>query len=674
MKLNKWLFGAAALAMMASCSDNFDGPNPDNGTGGNQSASGVSYLGVSLELPSEAGTRAQENDQFDDGLAIEYEVHHAAILLFRGNEEATSKFIGAYELGTDQAFDQPNGDQITVSFQKTIKVLEKPMLDTGEKLWGLAIVNYSKDIFDINKNSETDSEGYGSLKVTTKDETVKLVRFADNATDATTFSTFRGYITDSKFIRSEGGYFFMTNAPLSNRAGTSSSPSGLTVQTLSELKPNFEKSENEAEQNPAGCIFVERALAKITLNSFPGEVKLPYTKVILTESGTPEYTTTNYTLTVSKVEWLLDNEEPTSYIVRNAQTTNSFWNYAYNGKYRFVGNMSMENPDLWPDVNGEHKAYRTYWCVDPAYNVDKQYNDQANIANADYKALKKATKDGTSYYYADKAFYPRENTFDVARQQYKNTTRVVFKVQYSTPDNSQLFAVRGQLQTFYLASDAQNLLKRSVLGSTRLHNLILKYKKSTIPTLAYTEANFNIEFGFADDENDLVDTEQGVLAGDFVITGLSFVDTFMEDNFKKDLTAEEKEDIASELAGVLKSANQANHIVPFTENTCYYAVYIKHFGDTYCPLPNGWVGDDVNEVYPNDNGNGLNSQRYLGRYGLVRNNWYDLTVNDIKRLGNATVPNGNVETSDDNKTEEWYLSARVHILSWAKRTQGVTFE
>ena len=673
MKLKQWLFGVTALSMLAACSDKDIAPGTGGENTGNGSISGISYLGVSLELPSEAGTRAGgENDIFDDGLAKEYEVDHAAILLFRGATEASAKFIGAYQLGTDQAFDQPNGDQITVSFQKTIKVLEKPDLTSGESLWGLAIVNYSEDIFSINTNSETDSKGYGSLTVKTADNTeIEIVRVADATTeqDATTFSTFRTYVTNSKFIRTKGGQFFMTNAPLSDKPGTLQAPTGVTIQTLSKLEPYFEKSQTEAEQNPAGCIFVERAVAKITLSKFPTTVTIPHTKVSISDSGTPSYENEDYVLNVVSAEWVLDNEEPTSYIVRNAQTSDQFWQYAYSNRYRFIGNASMSNPDIWPDPNNDHIKYRSYWCVDPTY-TGREYNQ----TEAEYTALEK----GTNTYTSKSAFYPKENTFDVAHQNYKNTTRVVFKVKYeSASDKSlQLYALRGQLQTFYLPEDAQMLLERSVLGSTRLHNLILKYKKDAITSLPYSASDFNIHFGTAEtaegNGNGLVDTDKGIMEGDFVITGLEFTDKFMADNFK-DLDKEAIDDISTELTGVAAAANQANHIVAFKDNTCYYTVYLKHFGDTYCPLPNGWTGDSVNEVYANTTGSGLNHSRYLGRYGLVRNNWYELSIDDIKRLGNANVPDGNVETSDDNKTEEFYLSARVHILSWAKRTQNVEF-
>ena len=242
---------------------------------------------------------------------------------------------------------------------------------------------------------------------------------------------------------------------------------------------------------------------------------------------------------------------------------------------------------------------------------------------------------------------------------------MIFKVKYTAEDNQDLYAVRGQLQTFYFEADANNLLLRSVLGSTRLHDLILKYKKDNLAKVDYTFEDLNFTYGIAQTAD--ADEELGIVAGDYILKTISFKDAFITTNFKT-LTAEDRTNIANELKQVAKTASGANHIVPFTDNTCYYAVYVQHFGDTYCPLPEGWIGETVGTVYENSNAN-----KYLGRYGLVRNNWYDLTVTDIKNLGNARVPNGNVDTSDDNKTDESYLAARVHVLSWAKRNQSIEF-
>lgn len=61
-------------------------------------------------------------------------------------------------------------------------------------------------------------------------------------------------------------------------------------------------------------------------------------------------------------------------------------------------------------------------------------------------------------------------------------------------------------------------------------------------------------------------------------------------------------------------------------------------------------------------------KNYLGRYGMVRNNWYDLRVNKILKLGTPVPPDANTETPDDNQSKQKWVAFTVNVLSWAKRT------
>ena len=59
---------------------------------------------------------------------------------------------------------------------------------------------------------------------------------------------------------------------------------------------------------------------------------------------------------------------------------------------------------------------------------------------------------------------------------------------------------------------------------------------------------------------------------------------------------------------------------------------------------------------------------------MVRNNWYDVTITAFNRLGSPVDPSGNVSnpiTPDDNVKE--YISVKIAVLSWAKRTQSWSF-
>lgn len=96
----------------------------------------------------------------------------------------------------------------------------------------------------------------------------------------------------------------------------------------------------------------------------------------------------------------------------------------------------------------------------------------------------------------------------------------------------------------------------------------------------------------------------------------------------------------------------------------YYAVRIKHFGDTDTPWnkegQNVTAGNN-SKIYP-----GANDGWFLGRYGVVRNNWYDISVNKIQTLGDATIP---AFTTDPDDVLENYISVSINVLSWSKHTQ-----
>jgi hypothetical protein len=68
---------------------------------------------------------------------------------------------------------------------------------------------------------------------------------------------------------------------------------------------------------------------------------------------------------------------------------------------------------------------------------------------------------------------------------------------------------------------------------------------------------------------------------------------------------------------------------------------------------------------------------WLGRWSIVRNNWYVLDIKKVEGLG-SPVPedysgNGVGPTPDDNPGREYYIAAEIHILPWAKRYQSVSF-
>lgn len=64
-----------------------------------------------------------------------------------------------------------------------------------------------------------------------------------------------------------------------------------------------------------------------------------------------------------------------------------------------------------------------------------------------------------------------------------------------------------------------------------------------------------------------------------------------------------------------------------------------------------------------------NNTAFLGRYGVLRNNWYELSVNKVSGLGYPDVPEVKPTVPDDENDQ--YINVEVKILSWAKRSQSI---
>ena len=102
-------------------------------------------------------------------------------------------------------------------------------------------------------------------------------------------------------------------------------------------------------------------------------------------------------------------------------------------------------------------------------------------------------------------------------------------------------------------------------------------------------------------------------------------------------------------------------ISTYYEGVSYYIARIKHFGDELTPWNSGEPTYGTGEVA---------KKKYLGRYGVVRNNWYELQVNSISNPGSPDVPEVNPDTPDD-EDDKYYINCSVRILSWAKRVHGI---
>lgn len=607
MKPSKFLACAAVGFLLAACSADEPEINPGN----SNTFEGDGYLAVSINLPTIQGTRAI-NDVFDDGSDNEYFVKDAVLVLFKGTSEETAECQAAYDLGSISAEkEEPSNDNITSRFAKAVKV-ENVSLGENEHLYAFVMLNYTDvaSVFDNNlvlKNADFDKGA--AFKGTFKEllavkSNQPLYRTSDDGS---------------------ASYFLMCNSPIAASIGGTTKPATTTVTTLVTLNGELQPTEKEALDNINGDIYVERAVAKATLSA-PEVAKIE-----------------GETLKISKVEWIIVNDEPESFLVRNVMNEKlpttigghdlSYiqWTSKEKTNYRFVGASQIDNV-----------GYRHYWCIDPSYNVDKTYTDVPAI-------------EGTNPFFAKtKTLYCHENTFDVEHQNYKNTTRAVLKVTYECGD---FWTLNGDnKKAFHKVEDAETHAKDYIVRDATLQDAIKKALKADV-------SNYNIagcvELTWADNK------ETGV----HEIVGLKINST--DTNFATTPDFDPTTLIAN--------ANELYSIVKYAGGVSYYDFRFMHFGGTSDDQDLApWKTDkattpDVYASYGNGAKNGMNENseiNYLGRWGMVRNNWYNVEITAFNSLGSPVIPEANVDTPDDNVDKEQWLSFRINILSWAVRTQS----
>lgn len=596
MKLNKFLLSAIAAASMTACSDS---PEIVDNNKGHWNADGTGYVSLSISMPDNVGSKGSRanNDIFEKGDDNEYAVKNATLVIFSGDtdDEASMKIEAAYDLPLSFTTEGGDGNQI-ISKGKLTKQINK------------ITKTYAKALVILNMPSNLHLDGNSlTYDVTT-------------ATGTTT-ETFNGTFTDFQALQSKLNVdvddtkgFTMTNAPLTKgQSGTTVPTTGETTTLATINKDNIKPTAEEASNHPAAEIYVERSVAKVTVNN---------------STGTTPTITTNTNIKYSIDGYVLDNTNTTSYIVRNADETATKWynlksksaSVSGSDQYRFIGTSP---------VYGSY--YRTYWAKDPNYTNPAGETGQAKVGletNTTYDTF-------TSI---DKASYCRENTFDVENQTQENTTRAILRVQMWTGEDG------NKGHTYYMYNDDATTFTDNLASAA--NNIV----------------------------NNLAGVPSGTTVQEVVLEGLVNGKAKIK-HIKINSSATEVSD-----GNIFESLkNYFGDITVYTNGYAYYPVLIKHFGDQLTPwnitdaAKKEWTtqpsAGGIDQIYPNGDSN--RDANYLGRYGVVRNNWYELNIKSVKRPGKPAI-NTPKDTPDDEL--ESYISVSINILSWAKRKQDVDLQ
>lgn len=643
--MKKLIFPAvAALTLgLASCSS--DEVNPGNGGGTVNYAEG-GYVRLSINMPSVKGTRVTEatddhvNDNFNDGLASEYAVKDAQLILFEGADEATAKFHSAYKLDANMAMDDAT-NQIT-SMTKIVKQTSNNGAGSGNHLYALVVLNNNGVTEVVSTSAGTTSAVVNGLNVIATDGTKTSI----NST--TSFKEFSDLLSETPNGTLATGEFlhapqfassvptkgiFMTNAPLADKQGNTSNPTGAKVMTLVDVSNSVYKTEKEAQNAPAADIFVERGVAKVT-----------FSKEESKGGGTGKLTGVEFTKPGNEMDydivgWNLDVTNKKSFLVRH--TTNKEFGYnssfTTGDQYRFVGANAIAaqtngNNVTDPTISTKN-YYRTYWGEDPNYKIDITASTPEQFNKLSKSPTFKAKSFGNT-----NPQYCYENTFDVDHQNQDQTTRVVVAVELkfhssagTTSTAEDLYAFNGDRSKLYRVDDAKDRIKDAIMHALEGNADYANLNKTDI------EVTFD---------------ERNETSGKVAIK---------EFKAKKDAETTKTSFTSGTVFDAVKT--EVGDITMYAKGIAYYPIRIKHFGDQSTPWNVTGQGVTAGNIYPS--GADQNNW-FLGRYGVLRNNWYDISVGDIKGVGTPTIPALDKIPDDEMYN---YISVRINVLSWAKRTQ-----
>lgn len=608
MKKIKFLAMMLAAGMMAACSDSLE---ETTGGNGNQNTSGTTdgYVKVSINTPTTSGTMTR-TVSLDDGTDNEYEVKNGILVFFK-----TTATTGA---GTPEAtaefvkaydvtlnYAGEGGSDNEVTTRHTV-IGEAPMAGDGEKIYALAILNKG-NLFRVNKNAD---ESGGALQVYQNSDWADVF---DNS-NKTVAALQKALTVSASDITSDANGFLMLNAPL---ATATTGITDLTkVQTL--VPVTVYDNEEAAQNGDVADIYVERVVAKVTLKGFTYSGG-KYTAEVAENDGDSPFKGDE----VQLEGWTLSVTNKTTKAVRDISGL-ADWvgtTYSSDGQVRFLSTTKIDNKDL----------YRIHWGIDCNYKDGDTYKDAFDIlseANKESWTWQANTNDTGAPNDASNPVYCLENTMDYNQMHQDKTTTLFIKTTYyadpSNPDNAQDFFMYGTQEETYLTDDFLTKVKEALSLTDPSSLTISLNPAATGGTYTYVATGQSAPTGKKD-----VKTL-------FTLTGGS----------SATLTDDQAKELISQLGEIKYYENGA---------TYYNSVLVRHFDDSYTDV----MWDPATPAY---------TQKHLGRYGVLRNNWYEITVTGISGPGNPEI-----EDPDSNPDDEveGYIQARINVLSWTKRTQDV---
>ncbi len=570
----KNLFGMAVMATaLVGCSSN-DNLAPDGKD--NVGKAGTAYAKFTIQLPTVSGTRADDDPKpgtpsFEGGTADEYAVKDAQLVIFQkaGASEGEYTCVEHINIGNLEPWTDNTPNTGVTRYANITAQLNGVSLDkTGKEYFALII---------LNNGSES------KVTLPTAGMTYSAWNVANNAKSA------------AAFLNSENG-FYMANAPLYSTGEPT---------TLVPIKGVY-STKAEAQTNPATTVYVERGMAKVTVNGSDFTIK----------DASSTYNTDKVTINNWTLDVLNKSTFPVHVTTGLKKDFDAIWTTP-----RFVATGSTPQRVYWgKDPNYDKSTLTTVEaCQDEFYIVDNNGNTYNGDASSTFTWSANTTP-----------LYCLENTFDLDNMKQGQTTRVVFKATY-TPHNLK----PGDKTFFMIGNNTQIWTKDALVAQITSKAKEMQKSQAVVVTIK---------------------DKAPLLKGGSHL--LSAADVTIKDG-EVDKTAAFDYATLNTKLGLNNTKKDANGnptvgIKTYENGECYYIARIKHFNEL-----THWASG---QTY-------TDNAKFLGRYGVLRNNWYDLTVSKVSAPGYPDVPVVNPETPDDEDTK--YINVEVKILDWAKRSQSI---
>lgn len=413
-------------------------------------------------------------------------------------------------------------------------------------------------------------------------------------------------LTPSVTDLAASGDFYMANAPLK---GSADSPATLVSIDKNKIYAS-EAEANKPTNDCAATVFVERGVAKMTVAA-PGTITVK-------DKATTKPTKSQVTFS----NWALDITNNKTFAVHN------------------IDGLSSDFGAIWTTDRFTGINNRVYWGKDPNYdNEDLKKNDATgdDLRNKEFNfitATSEINKDFTNTTKTNPV-YCLENTFNLKNMYQGQTTRVIFKAKYTPKDDTGDLADPAD-GTFYTIGNM-----KTILNTDKLKAAVDAVANPVLPT------GYTIDYtNFKTEGSHVIKAEYIKNASGTVLDPTA--------PYGKKTGAEIVKDINDKLGLKAGRPEEMVGINTYLKGATYYIARVKHFSSLT------WQSG---ESY------GDNNVKYLGRYGMLRNNWYDLTVGNVYGPGYPGVPPVDPNQPDDEN--EKYLSVSVKILSWAKRSDTV---